>query len=322
MKTAIWRDEGFGRLSVSVQHLYLLLLSQPDVNICGLLALRERYWASLRKETPEATLTVLAELEAAGLVVADLVTQELLIVGWLKHNHGLDNPKVTTAIPRLIETISSPRVRATLLSLIPLSTREKLGLPDSDPSSDRVSDRVSDTLSDRECVFRERTEYRVPLPQTVQSEVKGESRPKASRAVLQVWQEWVDAGDHRGAKLTPARADLIRRRLTTWDESYLMLTVAGIHLDPWNRGENPTGKRYDSLELALRDAEHIERFHDLAVAQAGKSGESRGSYAGYEFAPEQIAEWNRVLDGEIPAPSDDPKYLQAMEVWRQERDGG
>lgn len=30
-------------------------------------------------------------------------------------------------------------------------------------------------------------------------------------------------------------------------------------------GDNPSGKRYDSVELILRDAEHIERFAGYAT---------------------------------------------------------
>jgi hypothetical protein len=36
-------------------------------------------------------------------------------------------------------------------------------------------------------------------------------------------------------------------------------------------GENPTGAKYDDIELILRDAKHVERFACLASAEEAKN---------------------------------------------------
>jgi hypothetical protein len=40
----------------------------------------------------------------------------------------------------------------------------------------------------------------------------------------------------------------------------LCRAIDGIHVRPWNCGENPSGAIYQSLELAMRDAKHVEQF--------------------------------------------------------------
>jgi hypothetical protein len=41
-------------------------------------------------------------------------------------------------------------------------------------------------------------------------------------------------------------------------------------MSDWHMGDNPRGKRYDDLELILRDSAHIERFATIC-AEGGNS---------------------------------------------------
>lgn len=46
----------------------------------------------------------------------------------------------------------------------------------------------------------------------------------------------------------------------------LCMAVDGLHLSAWHTGSNPDGARYDSLELAVKSHEQIDRFVSLARA--------------------------------------------------------
>ena len=49
-----------------------------------------------------------------------------------------------------------------------------------------------------------------------------------------------------------------------YSEHDLMKAIAGCLATPFNMGDNEHGRKYDSIELILRDAEHIEKFMDHA----------------------------------------------------------
>jgi hypothetical protein len=39
--------------------------------------------------------------------------------------------------------------------------------------------------------------------------------------------------------------------------------ISGATHSPWHMGHNPQGKKYDDIELILRDEKHIEMFLDI-----------------------------------------------------------
>lgn len=87
-------------------------------------------------------------------------------------------------------------------------------------------------------------------------------------AISEVWAAYDETrrlvlGDRSAAKLTPARRQLITRRLRDWPRQDLIDAVRGWQHSPHNRGENDREQPYCDLELLLRDAAHIERFRDL-----------------------------------------------------------
>lgn len=79
-----------------------------------------------------------------------------------------------------------------------------------------------------------------------------------------VFNAWVSATGRNlsRTKLTKARADLIARRLKDYPVEDLIDACHGIGASDFHRGDNDRGKRYDTLELALRNAEKIEGFRD------------------------------------------------------------
>jgi DNA-binding MarR family transcriptional regulator len=98
------------------------------------------------------------------------------------------------------------------------------------------------------------------------------------RAIEQVFSRWQDAAEKPRARLDEKRRRLIGRWLDVYGEEYLLLTVVGWRHVPHNRGENDRRTVYNDLGLLLRDAEHIERFHDAAEA-AGRPRRGKHDFA-------------------------------------------
>jgi hypothetical protein len=79
-----------------------------------------------------------------------------------------------------------------------------------------------------------------------------------------VFNAWVSATGRNLSRvnLTKARADLIARRLKEYPVEDLIDACHGLGASAFHRGDNDRGKRYDTLELCLRDASKIEGFRD------------------------------------------------------------
>lgn len=82
--------------------------------------------------------------------------------------------------------------------------------------------------------------------------------------MTRVFDHWKTVHDHPRAALDDKRRRLIRRALTAYSEADLCAAISGYRNSPHHQGKNDTGTVYDSIELILRDAAHIDaglRFH-------------------------------------------------------------
>lgn len=141
--TAIWDDEDFLALTERAQRVYLMLVTQKDISAAGTLSLRVRRWASKAKDTTGATIAEgLKELEQARFIVADKVTEELLVRSFVRWDRGYRNSKRRPVIFRAAEEIDSPTLRRSLREEF-----ARLDLP-TDGLSDRASDVHADGVSD------------------------------------------------------------------------------------------------------------------------------------------------------------------------------
>lgn len=87
--------------------------------------------------------------------------------------------------------------------------------------------------------------------------------------VQRVFDYWLATCRNSGRGLRPVLTDkrekLIARAIEWYGEDGCRLAIDGCARSAWHMGDNPGGKRYDSIELILRDAEHIERFAGYAT---------------------------------------------------------
>lgn len=80
-----------------------------------------------------------------------------------------------------------------------------------------------------------------------------------SRHIDLIFTHWQTEHGHAKAKCSEKRRRLIAKRLKDYGLEELRQCITGYKLSPFHRGDNAAGQRYDSLELMLRDAEHVER---------------------------------------------------------------
>jgi hypothetical protein len=94
------------------------------------------------------------------------------------------------------------------------------------------------------------------------------------QTIQRVFDLWVEI--HRNSRkgrspvLSPERQRIIRKALESHGEETCLDAIRGCALSDWHMGKNPNGKRYDDIELILRNAQKIENFADMWLeAQSG-----------------------------------------------------
>jgi len=83
--------------------------------------------------------------------------------------------------------------------------------------------------------------------------------------VEKVFEKWVEATEKhpKRTKLDEKRRSVIRKALKTHSFEDVCDAVIGWKREPFYCGQNDRNAIYNSLNLLLRDAEHIEKFRDL-----------------------------------------------------------
>lgn len=113
ISTAVWRNRSFTSLPLACQGLYWMLLSQPDVSMCGVLPyLPGRWEAMCGSEDIDKALGI---LEDAGTVVVDRDTSEVLIRTFVRHDGVLRSPKTRAGMWKAWDSVLSDKLRAVIL---------------------------------------------------------------------------------------------------------------------------------------------------------------------------------------------------------------
>ena len=94
---------------------------------------------------------------------------------------------------------------------------------------------------------------------------------------FRIFDNWRILLDHPQAKLSDKRKRIIAKALNMgYSEDDLIKSITGCKVTPFNMGDNEQGRKYDSIELILRDAEHIEKFMEHAE-NPPKGGKVKGA---------------------------------------------
>lgn len=111
----IWADPAWRALDVDAQHLYLLLISQPSMNMAGVLPLQLRKWASCVAGWDIAdTAKALDRLRDDTFVLVDEDTEEVLVRSLVRNDEAYKTPGMLKSILRFAEGTQAPELRRTL----------------------------------------------------------------------------------------------------------------------------------------------------------------------------------------------------------------
>lgn len=108
-------------------------------------------------------------------------------------------------------------------------------------------------------------------------------------AVAAVFASWQAATGRTGTRLDAKRASKIRSALALYPLEDVLDAVRGWQNDSFYCGENDRGRVYNEITMLLRDAEHVERFRDMARApktidRGRKAARKRGHEVRRAFA--------------------------------------
>lgn len=191
-----------------------------------------------------------------------------------------------------------------------IAARSQTDRPDPDPEPEHEDRKEEDTS-------KPSPETDTPTLALVAPETDpktGARAPSASAEVHRVFDHWRERLDHKGAKLDGKREALIRRALKSHGLAVVTAAVDGCAASEWHRGANPDGKRYDSLGLILRDAEHIERFASMATpTREGTASASGGGVTGVRPSAPTLAAHRPAVAPQLPtvgAPLTRPAFLR------------
>ena len=87
-----------------------------------------------------------------------------------------------------------------------------------------------------------------------------------SSEIQELWDYWVSKmreGSKRKPVLDDARRQYLGAALHDYGMDGCRDAIDGCALSEFHMGRNKMNKRYDSVELIFRDAEHIEKFHEI-----------------------------------------------------------
>jgi hypothetical protein len=103
----------------------------------------------------------------------------------------------------------------------------------------------------------------------------------AATDVQMVFDHWVSVHrtPRRGPKpvLGDKRKSKIAKAIRDYGVEICLQAISGCAMSDWHMGDNPRRKRYDDIELILRDSAHIERFATI-FAEGGEDDPVRQEF--------------------------------------------
>lgn len=116
VKSGIWQDDDFRELPREAQHLYFVILTDPELSYCGVTDWRPR------RIVPKATNWTLADVQDAGtilserlLIVVDEDTEEVLVRSFLRHDGVMQHNKLCISAMTAFSAVASNDLRGVIV---------------------------------------------------------------------------------------------------------------------------------------------------------------------------------------------------------------
>lgn len=125
VRLTIWTDPDFRRLTVPAQRLYFELLTNGDINLCGVSDWREARLVKLARNLTIQDLREAAyELGVNDFIAVDPDTEEVLVRSFVRHDGVLKSPNITKSMVKDYGTIASQRLMAVVSREVRRAYRE------------------------------------------------------------------------------------------------------------------------------------------------------------------------------------------------------
>jgi hypothetical protein len=112
IQVSIWSDEDFKALDADLQHAFFVLISQPRMNLCGVIDyIQSRIARCVQQWTTDDVERLVKGLEAERYVVVDRDTQELLIRTFIRNDGLLKMPNVAQGMASDYGEVMSDKLR-------------------------------------------------------------------------------------------------------------------------------------------------------------------------------------------------------------------
>ena len=261
VQATFWINPEIQSLSDQGKLLAVYLLSGQHSTAIGCMRLPLGYVQEDMGWEKETVSKRFNELLKIGFINRDETTGWTLVLNFLKFN-PIANPNVAKKVAREFTTIpNSSSVYNSLVTVLQLygkhfedeflnaleSVHQTVSKPKPDPEPKPNPDPNPKHKPETNLV---------PIPTISQSEMH-----KNSNVIENVFNYWKTRMNHPKAVLDKKRREKIKARLTDgYTPIDLNHAIDGCAKTPFNMGDNNDGTVYDSLELILRDAEHVDRF--------------------------------------------------------------
>lgn len=111
----IWADPAWRALDVDAQHLYILLISQPQLNLAGVLPIQLRKWSSCVQGWDIGDVAkALDKLRDARFILVDEDTEEVMIRTLIRNDGAYKIPNVLKSLLQAAEHTQAPALRREL----------------------------------------------------------------------------------------------------------------------------------------------------------------------------------------------------------------
>ena len=117
--TSIWSDPSWRAVTPNAKLVYLMLLSQPKLSICGCIDMKPQIWAVMTGLDRGALDDAIRELCRDDFLAVDDTTEELVIRTLVTHDGGTKNPRTLTAVWNAIQRIESEPLQTLVIGNLP-----------------------------------------------------------------------------------------------------------------------------------------------------------------------------------------------------------
>lgn len=127
IRLSIWMDRDFTRLTAEQQLIYLMLSSQPTINLAGVLDYLPGRLARLSGGLTAAKVgRIIGELEEHAFVFLDEDTDELLVRSLIRTSGAWKTPNSAQAISLNVQQVMSRKLRSVLLTELHRTAQEAM----------------------------------------------------------------------------------------------------------------------------------------------------------------------------------------------------